>query len=93
MADDSSDPDKVYSSSLLSRRAALAVGGTGLTAALAGCSQMLDSSAEASNTTTESQNGSDGENGGEGESDRQVLRTTRERRLKGVFDGRIFICV
>ena len=44
MADDSSEPDKVYYSSSLSRRDALALSGTGLTTALAGCSGLFDGS-------------------------------------------------
>jgi|GEM_PF-4505277 len=42
---DESEPDRVYYSSPLSRRDALALGGAGLTTALAGCSGMSDPSA------------------------------------------------
>jgi len=77
MADDLSDPDKVYYSSPLSRRAALAFGGAGLTTALAGCSGMLNPSSEDPNSSPEPTNDLGGETGGDGENDRQAVRTTR----------------
>ncbi|SDW05750.1 hypothetical protein SAMN05443574_101207 [Haloarcula vallismortis] len=64
MPDDSSEPDKVYSSAPLSRRTALALGGTGLTAALAGCSEMLSPS-----SGSRDQNPSADEDNGNSESD------------------------
>jgi len=76
MADESSEPDKVYSSSPLSRRAALAFGGAGLTTALAGCSGMLNPSSGDPNSSPEPTNDSGGETGGDGENDRQAVRTT-----------------
>lgn len=77
MADESSEPDKVYSSAPLSRRAALAFGGTGLATALAGCSEMLNPSSGDPNSSPEPTNDSGGETGGDGENDRQAVRTTR----------------
>ncbi|MHB9287844.1 hypothetical protein ACKVMT_12495 [Halobacteriales archaeon Cl-PHB] len=77
MADGPSDPDKVYYSSPLSRRAALTLGGTGLSTALAGCSEMFGSSSGNPNSSPpESADGTDGEDQGGEEGTSGDVRTT-----------------